>query len=58
MCCHPVMNSFLVATQPNAKLNVEDLDGALDNQERLDRLADTIETNVVYQLALASNTKG
>ena len=53
-----MMHSFLVATRPRAKLNVQELHDALENQERLDRLPDTIETNVIYRLALASNTKG
>ena len=58
MWCHSTMIIVLVATRPNAKLNVQDLNDALENQERLDRLPDTIETNVIYRLALASNTKG
>ncbi|CAF1665718.1 unnamed protein product, partial [Didymodactylos carnosus] len=42
----------------NSKLDIEDMHHALQNNEKLGQLPDTIETNVIYRLSLASNTKG
>ncbi|CAF1614827.1 unnamed protein product [Rotaria magnacalcarata] len=40
------------------KIPVSDLYEALQHNEKLDKIPDTIETNRIYRLALASNTKG
>ena len=48
----------LVTERSNSKSTVEDLNGALEKNERLDKLSKTIDTGVIYRLALASNTKG
>ncbi|CAF3427623.1 unnamed protein product, partial [Rotaria socialis] len=39
------------------KIPVSDLYEALQHNEKLDKIPDTIETNRIYRLALASNTK-
>ncbi|CAF3822698.1 unnamed protein product [Rotaria sp. Silwood1] len=42
----------------NVKISIEDLNFALLHGEKLEKLPDKIEVNVVYRLALASNIKG
>ena len=40
------------------KLCLADFRQALHHNEKLDKLPETVETNTIYRLALASNTKG
>ena len=40
------------------KLCRADLRQALHHSEKLDKLSETVETNTIYRLALALNTKG
>ena len=55
----PLVTIFvLVTARSDKKLTVEDLNSALENDERLDKLPETIEAGVIYRLALALNMKG
>ena len=55
---HLKISSNLETNRFNIKLNIQDLNFALLNEEKLENLPDKIEVNVIYRLALASNTKG
>jgi hypothetical protein len=58
MCFHLLVSFDLVTNRSNPKINIADLNYALEHNEKLEHLPDTIETNVIYRLSLASNTKG
>jgi hypothetical protein len=58
MYFHSLVSCDLVPNQSNPKISLVDLNYALEHNEKLECLPDTIETNVIYRLSLASNTKG
>ncbi|CAF4060832.1 unnamed protein product [Rotaria sp. Silwood2] len=47
-----------ITNRSNLKISVADLNFALQHNEKLEELPNRIETNVIYRLSLASNTKG
>ncbi len=58
MSFHLLVSCDLVTNQSSPKLSLADLNYALEHNEKFENLPDTIETNLIYRLSLASNTKG
>ncbi len=57
-CFHLLISFDLVMNKSKDLIPLQELHRALEHNEKLERLPDTIETNVIYRLSLGLNTKG